>query len=116
MSINSALGIDILHSGAIVAVAAIVTMLIRFLPFILFPENKEVPKLLTYLSTVLPAAVMGMLVVYCFKGVSFIKTPYALPEIIATLVVAGLYIWKKNILISIGAGTVLYMILVQMVF
>ncbi len=113
---NNLVAIDVIHSGAIVAIAALVTMLIRFLPFILFPENREVPELLTYLSKVLPAAVMGMLVVYCFRNVSFIAAPFALPEIIATLAVTGLYIWKKNILISIGAGTVLYMLLVQLVF
>lgn len=107
---------NVLHSAGIVAVASLVTMLIRFLPFILFPENREVPPILTYLSKVLPPAVMGMLVVYCFKNVSFISAPFGLPELIASAVVAGLYIWKKNILISIGAGTVLYMVLVQMVF
>ncbi len=107
---------NVLHSAGIVAVASLVTMLIRFLPFILFPENREVPPILTYLSKVLPPAVMGMLVVYCFKNVSFISTPFGLPELISSAVVAGLYIWKKNILISIGAGTVLYMVLVQMVF
>jgi len=105
-----------LHSIGIIGVASIVTILIRFLPFVLFPENREVPVLLTYLSKVLPPAVMGMLVVYCFKNVSFISAPFGLPELIASAVVAGLYIWKKNILISIGAGTVLYMVLVQMIF
>lgn len=105
-----------LHSALIVAIASIVTIAIRFIPFILFPENKEVPKLLTYLSNVLPPAIMGMLVVYCFKNISFITAPHGVPEAIATAVTALLYIWKKNILISIAVGTVLYMLLVQVVF
>ena len=107
---------DFTHSVAIVAVAAVVTIALRFLPFILFPESREVPKLLVYLSNVLPAAIMGMLVVYCFKGVSIIEAPHAIPEIIATGVVIASYLWKKNFLISIAVCTILYMFLVQMVF
>lgn len=104
------------HSFGIVAVAAIVTIAIRFLPFILFPENREVPGWLIYLSKVLPAAVMGMLVVYCFKNTQIIDYPHGIPEIIATVVVVASYVWKKNFLVSIAMGTVLYMVLVQLIF
>ncbi|MBQ0027761.1 MAG: AzlD domain-containing protein [Lachnospiraceae bacterium] len=107
---------NVMHSAWIVAVASLVTIAIRFLPFILFPESREVPKFLTYLSNVLPAAIMGMLVVYCFRNTDVVAFPYAIPEILATAVVVGSYLWKKNFLISIAVGTVLYMILVQLVF
>lgn len=107
---------NVMHSAWIVAVASLVTIAIRFLPFILFPESREVPKFLTYLSNVLPAAIIGMLVVYCFRNTDVVAFPYAIPEILATAVVVGSYLWKKNFLISIAVGTVLYMILVQLVF
>lgn len=107
---------SVMHSGGIVAVAAVVTMLLRFLPFILFPESKEVPKLLVYLSKVLPAAIMGMLVVYCFRNLNIMEASHGLPELLATIMVVGTYLWKKNFLISIAAGTIFYMVLVQVVF
>ena len=107
---------DTWHSILIVAVAAAVTMALRFIPFLVFPENKPLPKILVYLSNVLPAAIMGMLVVYCFRNTSIAESPHGIPELIAAAIVAGLYVWKKNFLISIAAGTVAYMLLVQLVF
>ena len=107
---------NFVHSTEIVVIASLVTIALRFLPFILFPESREVPKFLTYLSNVLPAAIMGMLVVYCFRNTDVAAAPNALPEIIATAVVIGSYLWKKNFLISIAIGTILYMVLIQMVF
>lgn len=99
----------------ILAVAA-GTQLTRWLPFWLFPENKEPPAIVTYLGRVLPAATMGLLVVYCLKGVSWINAPHGIPELLSIAVVAGLHKWKGNLLLSIAGGTVLYMVLVQMVF
>jgi branched-subunit amino acid transport protein AzlD len=99
----------------ILAVAA-GTQLTRWLPFWLFPEKKEPPAIVTYLGRVLPAATMGLLVVYCLKGVSWASAPHGIPELISVAVVAGLHHWKGNVLLSIAGGTVLYMILVQMVF
>lgn len=99
-----------------VAIIAIVTMLLRFLPFLIFRSESSTPKALHYLGSVLPGAIMGMLVVYCFKSTVVTSWPYALPELIATAVVVITYLWKKNSLISIGIGTVLYMVLVQLVF
>ena len=90
--------------------------LTRFLPFWLFPETKKAPPLVTFLGSALPAAMMGLLVVYCLKDVSPLRYPYGLPELIALLAVAGLHLWKKNTLLSIGAGTALYMLLVQLIF
>lgn len=105
-----------IHGIGIVAVAAIVTAAIRFLPFIFFPDNRELPKTLVYLSSVLPAAIMGMLLVYCFKSISVVQRPYGIPELIASAPVVAIYIWKKNFLVSIAAGTVVYMLLLQTVF
>ena len=104
------------HSAALIAVMALVTMLLRFLPFLIFGENRKTPKLITYLGRVLPYAIMGMLVVYCLKGVTPLAYPYALPELLACAAVVLLHIWKRNTLLSIGAGTVCYMLLVQFVF
>ena len=101
------------HAIGIVAVASLVTMAIRAFPFIVFPENKELPNFLVYLSRVLPSAIMGMLIVYCFRNTDIQAGAHGLPELIATSIVVGSYLWKKNILISIAVGTVCYMIMVQ---
>lgn len=104
------------HSLMLIAVISLVTIIIRFLPFVLFRSNGKLPKALEYLGGVLPGAIMGMLVVYCFKSTVVMAWPFALPEVIATVVVVGLYLWKRSTLLSIGIGTVLYMMLVQVVF
>ncbi len=91
------------------------TMTTRFLPFLIFPEGKTPPPYIIYLGTVLPYAVIGLLVVYCLKD-AFNGGYFALPEIIAILFIVVIHKWKKNTLLSIGAGTILYMILVQTFF
>ena len=103
-----------MNAAILIAVMAIVTMLLRFLPFILF--NKETPPYIAYLGEVLPSALIGMLVIYCLKDVSLSDSPHGLPELIAAAIVVGLQIWKRNSLLSILAGTVAYMFLVQLVF
>jgi branched-subunit amino acid transport protein AzlD len=99
-----------------IGAVALGCMLTRFLPFVLFPDNKEVPPVIGYLGKVLPYAVIGLLVVYCLKGVNLLAKPFALPEIIAIVVIVVLHLWKNNTLLSIGAGTIVYMVLVQLVF
>lgn len=99
----------------ILAIAA-GTILTRFLPFVLFPESKEVPAYITYLGTVLPSAMMGLLIVYCLKNVSLTMKPYAIPELLSILSVVILHKWKHNVFLSICIGTALYMFLVQAVF
>lgn len=98
-----------------IIVVVIGTMTTRFLPFILFPESKTPPKMVTYLGTVLPYAVIGLLVVYCLKDAVFSKY-HALPELIAIASVVAIHKWKKNTLLSISTGTILYMIFVQNIF
>ena len=99
-----------------ILVIAGVTFLTRLLPFLIFPASKQPPKMVTYLSNVLPAAVMGMLVVYCLKGVSPLTYPHGLPELIAIILVVGSYIWKRNTLLSVLIGTIAYMLLIQWIF
>ena len=99
-----------------VAVIAAVTIAIRFLPFLVFKNGRTTPKLVEKLGRLLPYSVMGMLVVYCLKGVHFTNLSDFLPELIAAAVVCGSYIWKRNTLISIISGTLCYMLLVQVIF
>ena len=104
------------HSALIVAVCAAVTALIRFLPFLIFPEGKEPPAVIARLTRLLPPAVIGMLVVYCLRGISFAGSPHGLPELIALAAVTASYLWKRNTILSVIIGTVIYMFLVQVVF
>lgn len=92
------------------------TMLTRFLPFLLFPAGKPTPKYIQYLGKVLPGAVFGLLIVYCLKNVSVFEGSRGIPEIISIVAVVVLHRWKRQMLLSIAGGTVLYMVLVQMVF
>lgn len=105
-----------LHAAVLIAVMALVTMALRFLPFLIFGEKRQTPPLVAYLGRVLPYAIMGMLVVYCLKDVTFAAAPYGIPEAIGCAVVVGLHVWKRNTLLSIGGGTLCYMLLVQLVF
>ena len=104
------------HAALTIAVIAAVTALLRFLPFLIFGEGRTTPPLVTYLGRVLPFAIMGMLVVYCLKDVSFLSGSFGLPELLSCAVVAVLHIRRRNTLLSIAAGTVCYMLLVQLVF
>lgn len=99
-----------------IAIMAVITAILRFLPFVLFPEGKKRPKFISYLGTVLPYAIIGLLVVYCFKNVSFAQSPHGLPELIAAVSVVLLHIWKRNTLLSVFGGTAIYMLLLKFVF
>lgn len=99
-----------------IAVMALVTALLRFLPFAVFRGNRKPPRLVEKLGRLLPCATMGMLVVYCLKDVSFAAPAAWLPALLACITVSLLYLWKRNTLLSILAGTLCYMALVQLVF
>lgn len=105
-----------LHAAWMIAVIALVTAALRFLPFWIFGENRKTPPLISYLGQVLPYAIMGMLVVYCLKGISLTAFPFGIPELMGCAVVTLLHLWKRNTLLSIGAGTVCYMLMVQFIF
>ena len=99
-----------------IGLCALATMLTRFLPFIVFSGGREAPRLVKYIGNALPGAIFGMLAVYCLKGVSVISYSYGLPELIAICAVIGIHLRKRKMLLSIGVGTVVYMLLVQLVF
>ena len=105
-----------LHAAALVAVIAAVTMALRFLPFVIFGGGRPTPRYIIYLARVLPCAIMAMLVVYCLRGADPLGPTHALPELLAGAAVVGLQWWRRNTLLSIAAGTVFYMVLVQLVF
>lgn len=92
------------------------TMLTRFLPFLIFPAGKPAPRYIRYLGKVLPPAVFGLLVIYCLKNVNVFTGSHGIPELISIAVVAGLHLWKRQMLLSIAGGTICYMLLVQTVF
>ncbi len=99
-----------------VAIIALVTALLRFLPFLIWGQNQKTPKIIEKLGHSLPYAIMGMLVVYCLKDISFSSIQGFLPVVISSLVVIVSYILKRNTLISIVLGTVCNIILLQFVF
>lgn len=103
---------------AVITIAMVVlgTMVTRFLPFLLFPASRPTPRYIRYLGKVLPFAVMGMLVIYCFKDVPFSSGTFGIPELICVAVVVLTHLWKRKMMLSIATGTILYMILIQCVF
>ena len=107
---------DFKHSLIIILVMGLVTLATRILPVLIFGRNEKIPKYIMYLGKVVPYTAMGLLIVYCFKDVSVVQKPHALPDLIAMSVVIISYLWKRNAIFSVVIGTVLYMLLVQMVF
>ena len=105
-----------LHAWLTVGVIALVTALTRFVPFLVFGGGRKPPQVVERLGTVLPGAIMAMLLVYCLKGTSFAPAEGWLPAVIGVFVTAGLHVWRRNTLLSIVGGTVCYMLLVQLVF
>lgn len=99
-----------------IGICALGTMTTRFLPFLIFRSNKPTPAYIQYLGKALPAAIFGMLVVYCLKNVSLLTGSHGLPELAAVLVTIGLHLWKRQTILSIVGGTACYMLLVQLVF
>ena len=105
---------DNAYAAVLVAVMSVMTILLRSMPFLVF--RKKTPAYVTYLGQVLPAAVIGMLVVFCLKDTEIRSAPFGAPELISALLVILLQAWKRNILLSILGGTAAYMLLVHLVF
>ena len=103
-----------MKSVVLIITMSLVTILLRTLPFLVF--RNHTPKYISYRGKVLPPAIIGMLVIYCLKDVTVLSYPHGIPELIAVACTAGVQAWKRNSLISILSGTVLYMVLVQLVF
>lgn len=104
------------HMLITITLIALTTIALRFLPFWIFPPSKQPPALITYLGKVLPRAAIALLVVYAVKDVSIVTSPYGLPELIAILAIVVVHVFKRNTLLSIATGTLLYMMMVQLVF
>lgn len=105
-----------INSAIMIGVCAVITAVLRFIPFLIFRGKKETPEFINYLGKVLPFAIMGMLVIFCLKNISPVAYPHGIPEIIAVATVILLHIWKRNTLLSIIAGTTVYMLLINFVF
>lgn len=105
-----------MHDIKLIAVIALVTLTLRFLPFLIFSGRRQTPAYISYLGKVLPFAIMGMLVIYCLRNISFSAMSFGIPEILGCGTVVLLHLWKRNTLLSIAGGTVFYMVLVQMIF
>ena len=99
-----------------VLLAGAATMLTRFLPFWAFPPGRQTPPYVIYLGKALPGAIFALLVVYCLKDVNPLAGTHGAPEAIAIALVVATYLWRRNMLVSIFAGTALYMVLVNLVF
>ena len=99
-----------------IGAAVLGTVLTRFLPYILFPEGKKIPRVINYLGKVLAPAVFGLLVIYCLRNVNFAGAHHGLPELISIAVVIALFVWKKGMILPMAGGTVCYMLLVHFVF
>lgn len=104
------------HTFVLILCLALGMILVRFLPFLLFPETRATPSFIAYLGDVLPPAMAGLLVVYCFRSIDLIHYPYGIPEIIAGFLVAFLQRWKHSTLLSIASGVIAYMLMIQLVF
>lgn len=96
-----------------IGVAVLATVLTRALPFLIFSEKRSLPKFVEYIGKVLPGAVFGLLVIYCFKSVSIFQSPFGIPELVASAAVVAVHLWKRSMLISVLSGTVVYMVMVQ---
>ena len=105
---------EALHPVLLVAAMSLGTAALRFLPFFLL--RKKTPPYISYLGKVLPPAIIGMLVVFCLKDTDLAHTPHGIPELIAAVIVVVLQVWKRNSLLSILGGTIVYMLLMQLVF
>lgn len=110
------MSINVIHAVLIIAVAAGCTILLRALPFLVFGGNKGVPATIQYLGDYLPAAIMVTLVVYCLKSVNFFEGNHGLPEIISVTLVVILHFWRRNVILSVGLGTICYMLLIRFSF
>lgn len=101
------------YISMVIAVMAIVTIALRFLPFIVFDYGEQLPEWITYLGKVLPPAIMSMLLVYCLRNINLVEGNHGFPEVICVGIAMLIHNWKRNTLLSIGVSTLLYMIIMQ---
>ena len=101
------------YISMMIALMAIVTILLRFLPFLVFDHGEQLPGWISYLGKVLPPAIMSMLLVYCLRNIDLVEGNHGLPELICVGAAMLIHNWKRNTLLSIGVSTLLYMIIIQ---
>ncbi len=104
-----------LNSAVLIIAMSLVTILLRFLPFLVFNKDKNIPDVVIFLGNVLPSAALGMLIVYGLRYVSFNVYPFGFNEIVASLVVVILQVYKKNSILSIIFGTITYIVLLTII-
>jgi branched-subunit amino acid transport protein AzlD len=110
------MSMSLIQRAIMIGMVILGTMITRFLPFFIFTSDKPTPKYVQYLGKMLPSAALGMLVIYCLKDVILLSGNHAIPELISIMAVVLLHLWKRKMLISIAGGTILYMLLVQLIF
>lgn len=104
----------LIEQVATIAIASLATMLTRFLPFAIFSGKRPIPKMVQALGGFLPPAILGMLVVYCYRSVIFAMNTNTLISVVAGLITAGMHFWRRNVLLSIACGTISYMVLIAL--
>ena len=104
------------HAMLIIVVMGGAVLATRILPVLVFGRSDKVPEFILYLGKVIPYTAMGLLIVYCLRDVSILHGSHDLPELIALAAVTASYLWKRNTILSVIIGTVIYMFLVQVVF
>ena len=102
-----------MHMLGVIVAVALATFATRALPFIFF-NSREPPAIVSVVEKNLPPMILLLLVIYCLKDVHWFAVPYGIPELCTIAVVAGLHLWKRNAMLSIFTGTLLYMVLVQL--
>ena len=104
------------HAMIVIAVMGLAVLATRIVPVLIFGRGEKVPEFILYLGRVVPYTAMGLLIVYCLRDMPLLEAPHGLPEIISLAVVTGTYRWKRNTILSVVAGTALYMLLLQSIF
>ena len=104
---------EALYPIAVIAVVALITWILRAAPFVLF-GNRPLPGMMHYLGKVLPPAIMTVLVIYCLRNTSFSEFPFGIPEVAACVLVLILQVVRKNMYLSIIAGTICYMVFIRL--
>ena len=104
------------HAIVVLIAMGAVTLATRILPVLIFGRGEKVPDYIMYLGRVVPYTAMGLLIVYCLRNISLSDAPHGLPEVIALGIVSGTYLWKRNTILSVVIGTVIYMLMVQLIF
>ena len=103
---------DVLFLLVAAVVMGAVTYFTRAAPFIFF-RRRDPPRALRDIEMALPPMILTILVIYCLKDITLTQSPFGIPEVACVLLVGAVHVWKRNVMLSIVLGTVLYMLIVQ---